>query len=52
MNFYNDSSFGFQGFPYHQQQPNYVSNQYQNSNPFHGGLYSPEVFPYPSANYN
>lgn len=52
MNFHNDSLLGVQGFPYYQQQPSYFPNPYQNSNPFHGGLYSSQVYPYPHANYN
>ncbi|WP_216827826.1 YppG family protein [Alkalihalobacterium elongatum] len=54
MNFYNESPFRMQGYPYFQQQSNVYPSPYQNTNPnpFHGGFYSPEMYQFPNQNYN
>ncbi|WP_209122232.1 YppG family protein [Alkalihalobacillus sp. BA299] len=46
MNFYNETPYMMQGYPYYQQQPNFYPNQFQSN-------YKPhEMHSYPNPNYN
>ncbi|WP_078427030.1 YppG family protein [Alkalihalobacterium alkalinitrilicum] len=45
MNFYNETPFMMQNYPYY-QQPNYYQNQYQS------GYHPHEMYSYPNPNHN